>query len=166
MEIFSLPTAKYVGMLPRVLEKLDKDFTNIDGKGAQVTTAEKVRAWATASVALFLVAAFDEVKDVVLLAVKIVPISLNETLGRATGLSKYVTSPALAGSELRAHVNNIVNALVIQVNAVLIFAGLQSPNMSTIVGRGIKVFPVAQPAQVDKPADNTSQKAPEAVPTK
>ncbi|MBS0634479.1 MAG: hypothetical protein JSR37_03345 [Verrucomicrobia bacterium] len=154
MELFSLPEAKYVGMLPAVLQKLETACATIESKGANATTTEKVVNWATATFAVITVAAFDQVKNVALLALKVVPIAFNETIGKVTGLNKYTLSDATQRSEILAHVRNVTNALVVQVNALLAIPGFQNADGVAAVGKQLKVYPMALPAVTDKQASD------------
>lgn len=141
MKITALPTSS-VGMLPHLLEGLEKDVLKIEENPNEATTLERVAAWARGSFVTILAAALDQVAHVTLGAVKAVPVLLNETLGKLTGLNKYVTSSALTVEDLRGHFAKFFDCLTVQLNALPVLFCVQSPRVVTTVGRQIKLFPV------------------------
>lgn len=141
MSIPSLPTSN-VGVLPRVLEKLETDVLKMQANPEDVTNKQRVVAWAVASVGAFALAALDQVVNAALIAVKVVPVGFNVTIGKLTGLSKFITSPALSGDDFAGHFSNIRRCLLIQLNAAAVFFMLQQPSMVTTVAREVKFIPV------------------------
>ncbi len=141
MNIPSLPTSN-VGVLPRVLEKLETNVLKMQANPEDVTNQQRVVAWAVASVGAFVLAAVDQVLNTALIAVKLVPVGFNVTIGKLTGLSKFITSPALTGDDFAGHFSNIRRCLLIQLNAAAVFFMLQQPSMVTTVAREVKFIPV------------------------
>lgn len=160
----SLPTADHVNMLGRYVEKLE---TRTDAmkrvtpelEETQVASQDKAedtdganavtfRQWfvakAVGSIGVAILAAVEVVANVALIAVKIVPVVLNETIGRWTGLSKYVTSPALTREDFFKHFENIRRDFIIALNALLVLTPIASADMIPAIARNIKLIPVAQ----------------------
>lgn len=152
MKIPALPTSN-VGMLPRVLEKLENDVLEMHKNPEATTNQQRVVAWAVASVGAFVFAALDQVVNAALIAVKVVPVAFNVTIGKLTGLSKFITSPALTGEDFVAHFENIRRCLLIQLNAVTVFFFLGKPGMVATIARDVKLLPIVDTGSV--PAGKT-----------
>ena len=165
MRLNALPTSN-VGVLPGVLESLEVNLKQMAEAPSEATTRQHINAWAVASVGTFVLAALDEVAHAALIGIKVIPVALNVTIGKVTGLSKYVTSPALTGEDFVGHIHAIRRRLAIQMAAVQVFFGLASPDLVTTVGRHISLFPVVgeAPEKAVRVAKQGAEERPAAAP--
>jgi hypothetical protein len=151
MNIPSLPVSN-LGVLPRVIESLAQDVKTMKEKPEEVLPRHYVAAWATASLGALVLGTIDHVINVLCIAIKAVPVGLNELVGKVTDYSRYIDSYSWSGEDFVKHFANIRRTLLIQLNAVAVLVGLSSPKVLTKIANKIEMIPVPQ-LPVDKSVD-------------
>jgi len=123
MNIPAIPTSS-VGTLPAVLTRLEAHVTKAQEKPSDRTYLQAIMASTqetvanvVGAVAVAFFALVDEAIHVSCVTAKALPVAFKLTIGKLTGLDKYITSPALTGEDFVGHLSKIWACFTLQVAA-------------------------------------------------